>query len=423
VEILKNNEMNFSTALGSEADLRNKGRFNYLSFTRSKMSGFKRGNVKIVFDGNKLNQKYKSIPIDYWEYSKNEKDWSDKNTYIQSLKSLEQEDRIISNDTEIPNIAKYIKEIHIWDFWNNSTAVAVYYARQRNIPFYVYDNEKDFLRQTNPIKNLDYLENPTFDSDNESDERDRFEYDLASFIAYNSQENYNQIINYIKNDEKIQKFIKILEENIRRYYNYNAIYFDDGFIKVKNAIHHMRMRMSKSDKFLMSLLMRDMKKNKTKNLKEYLFAKQFYGKKTRKQIKNELINYLYNVIDNYLPEEYEYRLKEWIEVDGEYYNYAYQSPQLIKFINRYVLSLKNLIKNEIEKSDNLVYIYALNGDEIIDYLKIDNIKHDLNITDKNDYLDINRKIYDILYGLTILVSSEVREKSHSLEKEYREQLN
>lgn len=169
--------------------------------------------------------------------------------------------------------------------------------------------------------------------------------------------------------------------------------------------------------------MRDMKKNKTKNLKEYLFAKQFYGKKTRKQIKNELINYLYNVIDNYLPEEYEYRLKEWIEVDGEYYNYAYQSPQLINFINRYVLSLKNLIKNEIQKSENLDYIFALNGDEIRDYLKIDNIKHDLNITDKNDYLDIDGKIYDILYNLISLVGGEYREKSASLEKEYREQFH
>jgi len=423
-EILKRDAIRFSVSLGSDADLRNRGKFNFLSVTRSKMSGYKKGNVKIVFDGRKLNQKYKSIPIDYWEYSKNEEDWLNKQQYIQSLKSLEQEDRILSDDTEIPNVSKYIKEIHIWDRLEKYTAISVYYAKQRNIPVYIYDNEKDFYKQTNPIQNLNYLDNPEFEDKEKSYQDIRFNYDLAAFIAFNSEENYNKIVNYLNDENEIEKFEKILKERTINYFKKKSLYIDELLISVKSDIHYMRTYKSESDDFLLNLLIKDMKKKKTKNLKDYLTIKQYYGKKTIKQIKTELINYLNNEIDNFLPEEYEYRLREWIEVDGEYYNHAYESPQLINYINKYILSLKKYINDEIEKSDDLKYNFnIIFSDNLKKYLDIENIKHNLNITDENSFIDIDKKVYDILYYLTNLVSSVYRKKSESLMIEYHQQFN
>lgn len=418
-EILKNDKIGLSTTLGSDADkMINRGKFNFLSLTRSKMTGFKKGDVKIVFDGDKLNQNFKSIPIDYWQFSKNEKDWSSKSKYIESLKNIEQEDRIISDKTEIVNISKYIKEIHIWERWYKHTAIAVHYAKQRNIPVYLYDNEKDFLLQKNPIKNLDYLENPELNYESWDM---RFNYDLAAFIAFNNENAYNKIVEYLNNDDKIEQFIKTLKNRTQNNFQINATYIDDGLLSIKADIHNMRNNLSSRDNnFLLNLLIRDMRKHKTNNIKEYLTAKQFIGKKTITQIKSELINYIYNYIDSYLPEEIEYRLREWVEIDGEYYNHAYESPQVINFLNMYVNVLKNFIKTEIqnEKSNDLHRIYSLNSDNLKDYINLKQIKHDLNITDDNEFINIDEKIKDILYNLTYVISYEYREKSQSLMKEY-----
>lgn len=269
IKILQNDAMNFSTALGSEEDLRNRGKYNFLSFTRSKMSGFKDGDVKIVFDGRKLNQKYKSIPFDFFQNKKNDKHkWV---SYVDALNSLEQEDRIISNDLEIPNVSKYIKEIHIFDeaaeYNPNYLEWIFYKTQEKNIPLYIYNKKNNFLKQIKPLNWLTFKQNPDYKV-NQYD-NDVFNYELAAFIAYNNQDAYQKIIDYLKYPDLYDKFINSI--NYKKKFTYHNSEF---LVQIMIIINDMRKKMSKSDKFLMNLLIKDMSKYKTKNLEEYFKAKQ-----------------------------------------------------------------------------------------------------------------------------------------------------
>ncbi len=100
-------------AIGKDSDYKiNKNKFFYLSTTRSKSSGFRKGDSKIVLDGRKLKQRYKITPVDYWNWPKNDK--QDTSAYIYSMKSLEQEDRIVTDKPSIPNAKDYLLGIHIY---------------------------------------------------------------------------------------------------------------------------------------------------------------------------------------------------------------------------------------------------------------------------------------------------------------------
>jgi tetratricopeptide (TPR) repeat protein len=269
IKILQNDAMNFSTALGSKEDLKNRGKYNFLSFTRSKMSGFSDGNVKIVFDGRKLNQKYKSIPFDFYQEEKNDKQIYF--SYINALNSLEQEDRIISNDLEIPNVSKYIKEIHIFDeaaiYKPNYLGWIFYKTQEKNIPLYIYYNKKNFLKQIKPLDWLTFKQNPDYKV-NQYD-NDVFNYELAAFVAYNNEDAYQKIIDYLKYPDLYDKFINSI--NYKKKFTYHNSEF---LVQIMIIINDMRKKMTKSDKFLMKLLIKDMSKYKTKNLEEYLKAKQ-----------------------------------------------------------------------------------------------------------------------------------------------------
>jgi len=60
INILKEDEFQASTNLGSSADFNvSGGKFFFFSTTRSRSAGYNQGNVKIVLDGQKLNQNYK----------------------------------------------------------------------------------------------------------------------------------------------------------------------------------------------------------------------------------------------------------------------------------------------------------------------------------------------------------------------------
>lgn len=70
LNILKTNHLNLSSGLGSRADQYG-DKFFYLSISRTKSLriGYKAGQKVIgviIFDGNKLNHNFKSLPVDYW---------------------------------------------------------------------------------------------------------------------------------------------------------------------------------------------------------------------------------------------------------------------------------------------------------------------------------------------------------------------
>lgn len=175
LKILNDNRFRLSVAIGTEAERRlNKDKTYFLSVARSPLSSYvaqepMTGDLYFVLDGNKLNQKYKSFPIDYWgpEFRK-----------IDPTKN-EMEDRLVSDEQFIKNAKDYIKEIHVFvEFTRTGTDISgnkktdrrvvngpqfrslqqVYsVAKKNNIPVYFYKDEQSF-RSRNKTKSVNPLE-------------------------------------------------------------------------------------------------------------------------------------------------------------------------------------------------------------------------------------------------------------------------
>lgn len=112
-EIVKTNEFQLTTSLGTQSDRLGKDKFYYLSVSRIKYGGYSRNaieGVHFVLDGDKFNQRYTGGPVDYWGPSF----WQNPElSKDQRMKSNENEERILSDDPVIPKALSYIKEVHI----------------------------------------------------------------------------------------------------------------------------------------------------------------------------------------------------------------------------------------------------------------------------------------------------------------------
>jgi len=270
VQILKKDEIYLSFNLTDDKyNNRNRGKYFYLSLTRSKslddIFDFA-GYAKIVFDGRKLNHNFKSIPYNFFRGN---------------YKSSEQEDRIISDKSSIFDICKFIKEIHVLDKeyvyfgFDKDVNQAVFYANKRNIPIYVYQNYENFKFQKNPIHDLSYLKIMTSDSKLEID---REFINLSAFIAYNNKNGYYDILNYINEHPEYnlskEEFVKVLEKNSINVYKPNSIYLNNELDKIKNTLSY-KLTHKPTIRFLVKLLVNDMKKFNTSNLKNYIIYKNY----------------------------------------------------------------------------------------------------------------------------------------------------
>jgi hypothetical protein len=173
-DILKKNTINLSSSLGTPADKFGNKPF-FLSFSRT--GSFKLGygqkgdpniRVRIVFDGNKLNNNFKSMPVDFWQMKSIDRPTSQK---------FEYEDRLLSDKPTIPNALDYIKRIElvIKDKERYSKFLIAFkkvlmLGNELNVPVLIYDNEKDATNKTNPINNeiLNHEYEENTDGDNQS---------------------------------------------------------------------------------------------------------------------------------------------------------------------------------------------------------------------------------------------------------------
>lgn len=156
--------LNDSEWILSEDDYHNddkyKGKY-YLSFTRSKTSktGYPanlepHNMVRVIFDGRKLSQRYKIVPVDYFGGFKAfaTKAWHKdpavfdeyKDEYMKQY-NVEAEDRLYSKTKTIKGIEKYIVgvDVNIDDSDPEKIEVLRGACKKRNIPFNEY-NQKHF---------------------------------------------------------------------------------------------------------------------------------------------------------------------------------------------------------------------------------------------------------------------------------------
>lgn len=147
IHILQDGEFKLASSIGSsvEAKWAPKGQHYFLSTSRSKSGDYARhpgkSAVMFVLDGQRLGQRYKVKPVDYWEGMwRNVPD-----------RTSETEDRVFSKANTIP-IAQHVIAVHLLitgnDEWRGPrTRQAMLLAKQRGIPAYLYTDAAAWATQ------------------------------------------------------------------------------------------------------------------------------------------------------------------------------------------------------------------------------------------------------------------------------------
>ena len=232
MNILKTNRINLSSNLGGSADLYG-GKPFFLSFSRTgsfKLGYGKKGGdakARIVFDGNKLNTRYKSIPVDYWGVKHHSND-------INYRDAFEFEDRILSDKPVIDNALAYIKRIDmvIKDMVSFPNYLIGFkkileLADQLNIPAFVYANDKDATFNANPIN--DQILN--YESDKDMVDRGGPRFGDSDFIS--------KIVALVLYDEKYTKDYDLFCKDMGEYVKANNIQFDIDCYKTFETMRNL----------------------------------------------------------------------------------------------------------------------------------------------------------------------------------------
>jgi len=342
LDILKKNTFNLSSSLGTPSDkFGNKPFFLSLSRTGSFKLGYgQKGDqnirVRIVFDGNKLNNKFKSIPVDYWQM---------KSLDSPKRPTFEYEDRLLSDNPTIPNVLTYIRRIElvIKDKENYPKFLIVFkkilmLGNELNVPVLIYDNEKDATSKTNPINdeilNYEYEENT--DGNN------------TSYTSFRHEELLKQMLVLILYNEKYVNDSDLFCQDLEKYVQEHRIN-----IKIECSEAHEMMRKLSFDRYAkedfilsisenlgtmfkngvdggfrqyLNLLIKEMKRNNVEKIDELLEIKTTGVKPKTKNIDYSNKYALFHLEDNdWSPIENETKLDEMRDV---YFNTRKYDGQL-----------------------------------------------------------------------------------------------
>lgn len=434
LEIIENNRLNTIAAMGSDADYKiNKNKFYYLSTTRSRSSGYRKSFGKLVLDGRKLKQKYAITPVDYWALSKSDK--QDKSSYLNAINSLEQEDRIITDKSSIPNAINYILEVHIFmgDYPSKTIKKIILLCEKFGIQLFLYNKIPNFYNQINPIDNSKYMDIVTDDSfnlDDESKTNDEyyslpFEF-ISYLVAYKNDNFHKTIAQYVENMNGFENFDEGFEKFKEKYFKKDSFYFDQLAKFLKHQIFNIQSDSNKHSRFILELLKKDIRKNKATSIEDYVKIKK-YGKQTVRDLdeyKKDLYVYIINEAFEEFNNQYE-DLEGWIEIDGVTYNNALESTQVQKTLHDCLQKLYSVIKDIIFDKDRnvLKYYYALDKTHVEDLFDIKNlnVSDKINITNIGNFKTVEQfeeTIEWIFYYVLVRIENSAANKANELYKKY-----
>lgn len=363
---LKTNKLHAIAAFGTDSDFDiNKGRYFFFATTRSRSAGYTLGSAKLVIDGRKLNYRYKGTPLDYW----GTKEISARNP---NRNKTEFEDRLVLNKPEIPNANQYIFEIHIYKEKTELNSILgdiVTMANNYNIPVYFYGNRVDYLNQ-----NKKKAYKPDFSAlgettvGNDSYIRS-YIYPLLSLAAFRNQSNIEKIRAFL-DEEMLANFEEEFKKN-----KYNKFTFGDYSYKkrdliwaLKNNIHILREDSNVVVKFVLTLIVNEMRKMGVKNFGDYVDAKMWLGRKNykwyNKKMVGDIIRALHGVYDELL-QTYSNHNYSYVVIGGKEYPHIFKVPAVISYLNRKIKLFEGIIK-EIIESETEIFRYSF---RITDALK------------------------------------------------------
>ena len=168
--------MSFS---GTSAETSINGKYPYyLSVSRVPMNSFRSGGeVTIVLDAGEINKKYRTIPVNYYDF-------------ISRLERNEAEDRILSNYNKLP--IKYVKEYHVFykpsrdddPMYKKRFIKTSVFGYMDTTKLFFYDDRKayDILNKKRSMPYSEFIKkydiNPEYNSNN------RWGDELASMVEF-----------------------------------------------------------------------------------------------------------------------------------------------------------------------------------------------------------------------------------------------
>jgi hypothetical protein len=404
INILSENEMMLSPAVGIRADQEvNKNKFYYLSMTTTGAvnTGYARsisdkGKVRIVFDGRKLKQNFKTGRVDYWQAARQPD--GTKDGFDRAHRFNEMEDRIFSDKPAIENVNRYINRIDILiedSEVSDSIRHIQYLANQKGIALNVYIKKDHInLNLTDKAVKVEPL------AEIELNDRKLSFYvtRLLSLLFYKNEELTTTVLNTLTSD-----FGEIVEAKSIDRYRLNSIDFLHG---VNADIGNVRSSGNKAERYVLDELFKDMKRNKCRNLQDYIDYKYWLGKYSPASVKQDMITVLEKTFDEVVVKYMDSFYSFYVDTDGYERKPVTQSVEVAKVIrdkkNRILQYIKGIdIENEysFRIADGLKELLKLTEQE---KKSIENVEYNEDVEDvlsdlENRLLYVKSDVYDAYY--------------------------
>lgn len=339
----------------------NRGRFFYFSTTRGKTRPYMSYPVKLVLNGRLLNQKYKGGAVNY--FGRNEKFKKNK------WKGGEWEDRLFTDKPFIPNALKYVLEIHI--FLNGDNVISPELAKvaseaeKNSIPIFYYDDRKYWLTERKS-KALDYVRvGYTGDVSGEQNANVSNSvnfYNLMQLAAHANEDNLSFLLNKVENREE---FVRDAEEQKDLFRP--SLYEKDKEIYYR-AIAYTKDKPDDMVRFVLTLIVREMRKLKIRDFVEYVRYKFFYNTPNKSVFNEKIFNLIKVNIEKELSNELRFEstknMPMTVIVGGS--KFTYENFLEMPFIKQYLKSkleqINSYVWDLIDDSDTLFsggFMYAL----------------------------------------------------------------
>lgn len=337
-----------------------KGRLYFMSFTRTKTnrkgygaSFVNDGSVRIMVDGKALGNRYKVMPIDYWGMDRTPE-------MMQNHNTDEMEERIVSNNNEIPNANKYIKRIDLLIKEKGISKDILERINELGIKVNIYNNSKDFASG---------LDDRTVEPNTHDNKPEKaFNYTSYNMIlgalTYKEPEIFKNVLDYfIKlgvDDEginSIKQGVDKYHEKLNYYLRPNDNYYLTDLNNSLNAeLQNSKRNTDNETRHIINLLLNDMKRNNVSTTKEYLNSKIYKGKKNQEQFNKEALNTINNSynLDDVIKDSLSF---EFSDKNGDWYQSGYEYKPVMDIMNSKINIVKNYINNYVSNNNDM---YRLN---------------------------------------------------------------
>lgn len=260
---------------------------------------------RIVFDGNKLNANYRSVPVDYWNSGK-------------KGRNFEYEDRLLSDKSQIKNVSRYIKRIEVLldmenanENYMSAVKELLKVCKQKNIHAYVYANRSDMDKKVNPINDRLPETDGGYEPYSRYDKESGIDYDkLAAVMLYDIR--FRDDYDGLKSSSEQFASKYGIDVNVNRVHGYirSLLYNSLDFKQSLDAMMHNYFKGGYGGKFreFSNVVWGAIKKSGCSNIMEFIDMK-VNGILPKKMIGN--VN-----ADKYVIQELNYD-GEWVTVPSD----------------------------------------------------------------------------------------------------------